>query len=60
MKATYDWIFIIDADEWLGYEDEDILRKVTRLFAQDYKDVVLCPSIINHDKHKICSLGRFF
>src|SRR5690606_5305106 len=52
-KATKDWIFMIDSDEYLLPEED--LKKIIGMFNQfpNIESAAICPTIINENEHKL-------
>lgn len=61
-KATSDWVFHIDADEYIADEDpQDIRFIIEMLYQFPLRDsIILCPSITNHNEHNLINVKRIF
>lgn len=59
-KATKDWIFMIDSDEYLLPEED--LKKIIGMFNQfpNIESAAICPTIINENEHKLIGVKRIF
>lgn len=59
-RSSSDYIFFIDADEYLKNGKEDILLKIKKHHFYNKNMTVFCPEIINHDNNSLKKIGRIF